>query len=113
MNRWIPIKDALDAGALVVPGSDWNVVPSVNPWIAIETLVTRRPPGGKGEPLGSAQRITLAQAIDIFTRQSARQSNFDHATGTLERGKLAGIVQTTEPSQPLLIMKERVSTSER
>ena len=41
MKRWIPVKDALDAGALSVPGSDWSVVPSVNPWIAIETLVTR------------------------------------------------------------------------
>jgi len=48
MKRWIPVKDALDAGAFSVPGSDWNVVPSVNPWIAIETLVTRRPPGGQG-----------------------------------------------------------------
>ncbi len=50
MKRWIPVKDAIDAGALVVPGSDWNVVPSVNPWIAIETLVTRQPPGGGDEP---------------------------------------------------------------
>ena len=92
MKRWIPVKDALDAGALVVPGSDWNVVPSVNPWIAIETLVTRQPPGGGGEPLGASQRITLEQAIDIFTRQGARKQNFDHATGTIERGKLADFI---------------------
>jgi predicted amidohydrolase YtcJ len=92
MKRWIPIKDALDAGALVVPGSDWNVVPSVNPWIAIETLVTRQPPGGGGEPLGAAERITLEQAVDIFTRQSARQMNFDYATGTIEEGKLADFI---------------------
>lgn len=89
MKRWIPVKDALDAGALVVPGSDWNVVPSVNPFIAIETLVTRQAPGGGGEVLGAQERITLEQAIDIFTRQSARQMNHDYATGTLERGKLA------------------------
>ena len=25
MQRWIPVKDALDAGAFVVPGSDWAV----------------------------------------------------------------------------------------
>jgi predicted amidohydrolase YtcJ len=92
MKRWIPIKDALDAGAMVVPGSDWNVVPSVNPFIAIETLVTRQVPGGGGEALGAAERITLPQAIDIFTRQSARQMNFDHATGTLEQGKLADFI---------------------
>jgi predicted amidohydrolase YtcJ len=68
------------------------VVPSVNPWIAIETLVTRQPPGGGGEPLGAAERITLEQAIDIFTRQSARQMNFDYATGTIEEGKLADFI---------------------
>jgi predicted amidohydrolase YtcJ len=92
MERWIPVKDALDAGALVVPGSDWNVVPSVNPWIAIETLVTRLPPGGAGEPLGAAERITLEQAVDMFTRQAARSRNFDYATGTLEPGKLADFI---------------------
>lgn len=92
MKRWIPIKDALDAGALVVPGSDWNVVPSVNPWIAIETLITRQVPGGGGEVLGANQRITLAQALDIFTRQAARQMNSDYATGTIEMGKLADVI---------------------
>lgn len=92
MKRWIPVRDALEAGALTVPGSDWNVVPSVNPFIAIETLVTRQVPGGGGEALGAAERISLEQAIDIFTRQSARQMNFDHATGTLEQGKLADFI---------------------
>jgi predicted amidohydrolase YtcJ len=92
MKRWIPVKDALDAGALVVPGSDWNVVPSVNPWIAIETLVTRQVPGGGGEVLGAQERITLEQAVDIFTRQSARQMNSGFATGTIEKGKLADLI---------------------
>jgi predicted amidohydrolase YtcJ len=92
MKRWIPVKDALDAGALAVPGSDWSVVPSVNPWIAIETLVTRQAPGGTGEVLGAQERITISQAIDMFTRASARQMNMDAATGTIETGKLADII---------------------
>ena len=92
MKRWTPVKDAIDAGALVVPGSDWNVVPSVNPWIAIETLVTRQVPGGGGEVLGAEERITLKQAVDLFTRNSAREMNFDHATGTIEKGKLADVI---------------------
>ncbi len=92
MKRWIPVKDALDAGAQVVAGSDWSVVPSVNPWIAIETLVTRQVPGGGGEVLGAQERITLDQAIDIFTRQSAEQMNSGHATGTIETGKLADMI---------------------
>jgi predicted amidohydrolase YtcJ len=92
MKRWIPIKDALDAGALSVPGSDWAVVPSVSPWIALETLVTRQPPGGRGEPLGAQERITLEQAVDMFTRASARQMNADHMTGTIEAGKMADLI---------------------
>ncbi len=92
MERWIPIKDALDSGILSVPGSDWNVVPSVNPWIAIETLVTRQPPGGGGEPLGAAERITLKQAIDMFTINSARQQYSADHLGTIETGKLADLV---------------------
>jgi len=92
MKRWTPVKDALDAGAFAVPGSDWNVVPSVNPWIAIETLVTRKPPGGQGEALGADEAITLKQAVDLFTINSARQMYDAHRRGTIELGKLADVI---------------------
>jgi predicted amidohydrolase YtcJ len=92
MERWIPVKDALDAGALAVPGSDWAVVPTVNPWIAIETLVTRQQPGGVGPPLGGAERISLDQAIAMYTINSARQRYESDRLGTLEPGKLADLV---------------------
>lgn len=92
MKRWIPVKDALDAGAFAVPGSDWAVVPSVNPWLAIETLVTRKQPGGIGEPLGADEAITLKQALDLFTINAARQQYASDRLGTIERGKLADIV---------------------
>ncbi len=91
MQRWIPVKDALDAGALVVPGSDWSVVPTVNPWIAIETLVTRQQPGGIGPPLGAQERITLKQAIDMYTINSARQRYEADRLGSIEPGKLADL----------------------
>ena len=92
MKRWIPVKDAIDSGALVVPGSDWSVVPSVNPWIAIETLVTRREPGGGGEPLGAVEKITLKQAMDMFTVNSARQMGQSNELGSIEPGLLADVV---------------------
>lgn len=92
MERWIPVKDALDAGALVVPGSDWPVVPSFNPWAAIETLVTRQVPGGGGETLGASQRISLQQAVDMFTVNAARQLGHRDRLGTLESGMLADLV---------------------
>jgi predicted amidohydrolase YtcJ len=92
MKRWIPVKEAIDSGALVVPGSDWAVVPSVNPWLAIETLVTRQKPGGGGEVLGAAEKITLQQAFDLFTVSSARQMGNAMRTGRIERGLLADLV---------------------
>jgi predicted amidohydrolase YtcJ len=92
MKRWTPVKDAIDAGALVVPGSDWSVVPSVNPWIAIETLVTRQQPGGGSETLGESERISLDQAIDLFTVNSARATGDRTRLGTIERGMLADLV---------------------
>ena len=92
MKRWTPVKDAINSGALVVPGSDWNVVPSVDPWIAIETLVTRQKPGGGGEALGEAEKITLQQAFDLFTVNSARHMGNGSKTGSIERGMLADIL---------------------
>lgn len=92
MKRWIPLKDAIDAGALVVPGSDWPVVPEVNPWLALETLVTRQAPGGGGETLGASEKITLAQAMELFTVNAARQLGHRDRTGALERGMLADLV---------------------
>jgi predicted amidohydrolase YtcJ len=92
MQRFTPVKDALDAGALVVPGSDWSVVPSVNPWIALETLVTREPPGGGAEPLSPSQRITLEQAFDLFTVNAAKQMGNAGRTGRIARGLLADVL---------------------
>ena len=92
MKRWIPVKEAIDAGALVVAGSDWSVVPSVNPWIAIETLVTRQKPGGGGETLGEAEKLTLEEAFKLFTVNSARQMGSASRTGAIEAGLLADVL---------------------
>jgi predicted amidohydrolase YtcJ len=92
MKRWIPVKEVLAGGSLVVPGSDWPVVPEVNPWVGIETLVTRQGLGGGGEVLGEVEKITLQQAIDMFTVNSARQMGNRDRTGRIERGLLADVI---------------------
>ena len=94
MERWIPIRDAVETGALVVAGSDWSVVPSVNPWLAIETMVTRQVPGGSAEMLGASQRIDLPTAFRIFTANGAAQLGERAEWGSLERGMRADFIVT-------------------
>lgn len=92
VERVWPVREMLEAHALVVPGSDWCVVPSVNPWSAIETLVTRQRPGGSTDSFGTSQAITLEQAFDLFTVNSARQEGMAHRVGRIEPGMLADVI---------------------
>ena len=57
-----PIKALVESGALVIYGSDWNVVPTPNPWPAIESMVTRADPFSNGE-----KTLWPEQAIDLAT----------------------------------------------
>lgn len=92
MKRFSPIRDALESGAIVVTGSDWPVVPIPNPWLAIETAMTRQAPGGSSATVGVAEAITLKQAIDLFTINAARALGVESQRGTLESGKAADFV---------------------
>ena len=94
MRRWVPIRDALDTGALVVAGSDWSVVPSVNPWLAMETMVTRQKPGGSVETLGVGQKISLEEAFTIMTHNGARLMGHRDKAGAIEVGMHADIFVT-------------------
>ncbi|MFA6031506.1 MAG: amidohydrolase [Myxococcota bacterium] len=92
MKRLWPIKDVLESGANVVIGSDWPVVPSANPWLALETLVSRQVPGAIGDPINAGQRITRQQAMDIMTRNGAAQMGRLDRGGTIEVGKFADFI---------------------
>ncbi len=92
IKRVWPVREMLDAGALVVPGSDWAVVPSVNPWIAIETLVRRERPGGSADSFGKAEAITVQEALQLFTVNAARQERMSDKVGRLAAGMLADFI---------------------
>jgi len=92
VKRIWPVRDTIDSGSLVVPGSDWSVVPSVNPWIGIETLVTRELPGGSDEGFGKEQAIALDEAIALFTVNSADQFGMGDKLGQLQAGYLADLI---------------------
>jgi len=92
MKRMYAFKDSLDASVHTVVGSDWPVVPFVNPWVAIETMVTRQVPGGGEDAVAPEEAITLKQAVDMVTIDAARQLNTASYTGSIEVGKLADLV---------------------
>jgi predicted amidohydrolase YtcJ len=92
IKRVWPVRELIESGALVVPGSDWSVIPSVNPWIGIETLVTREVPGGGDRSFGKVEAITLPQAMDLFTANAARQERMSNRVGAIEIGLLADVI---------------------
>jgi len=92
IDRVWPIREGFESGALVIAGSDWAVVPSPNPWIGIETAVTRRNPGGGTRSYGLKEAITLRQAVTMFTIDAARRMGMGSKAGSLEPGKLADFI---------------------
>ena len=92
--EYFPIKDLLTTGANVGMGSDWpSAAADMNPWPAIEAMVTRRNPlRDDDETLWLEQAITLEQALAIATRQGARAYRLEERTGSVEVGKSADLI---------------------
>jgi predicted amidohydrolase YtcJ len=89
-----PIRDLHEAGASMAIGSDWpSVAVSMNPWPAIEAMVTRRNPHTDApEALWPEQAITLHQALEIFTLGGAHAYRLETVTGSIEVGKSADLI---------------------
>ena len=92
-SKWLyPIKSVLDTGAVVAFGSDWFVT-SGNPLLGIETAVTRHDPlTDISDPFLESERISLADAIEAYTINSAYVNFIDDETGSIEKGKVADLI---------------------
>ncbi|HET9313142.1 MAG TPA: amidohydrolase, partial [Nitrospira sp.] len=90
-EHYFPIRSLLEADAPVAAGSDWpSVVPSMNPWVGIEGMVTRQDPlSNDGPALWPAEAISLEQAIEIYTLSGARALRLVDKTGSITAGKSA------------------------
>ena len=89
-----PIKNLVDAGALVTYGSDWlSAIQSANPWPGLEGMVTRKNPYDEmpGE-MGPEQAVDLPTAIEIFTINGAKAMRWPDRTGSIEVGKSADMI---------------------
>ncbi|MCF2857664.1 amidohydrolase [Pseudoalteromonas sp. SMS1] len=76
----VPIKSLVANNATLTLSSDWNVSP-FNPFIGISNAISRVP-----------QAITLTQALEAYTINSAFAMGQEHLVGSIEVGKLADLV---------------------
>ncbi len=120
-DRWHSLAQD---GATLVFSSDWPCTWPPDPFVSIQQTVTRN--GWSGRGYGAHQsgrtmsdqiespeeRITVSQAIDAYTRNSAFASFRDQEVGTLEPGKLADLVVLSQDifaAKPLEISKTRAT----
>jgi predicted amidohydrolase YtcJ len=82
-------RSFLDYGIAVSGASDSPCGP-YEPLLAIQSCVTRR--SSAGESLGSGQRITVEEALSLYTMASAYASFEENIKGSITPGKLADMV---------------------
>lgn len=89
-----PMRDLVDSGAVVAAGSDWPcALPSPDPWVGLQTMVTRRSPDGSlPGALNADQALTVEEAVAAFTREPARAMGLGDVTGRLARGLAADFI---------------------
>lgn len=81
-------KTLLSSGVSCAGGSDAPVEP-VDPLLGIHAAVTRRAPWQSHEGWNEKEKLTLFEALKLFTVGGAYATNEEHKKGTLSRGKLA------------------------
>ena len=89
MRHMMPYRDYLDAGIKVAAGCDFSPGP-FSPLLGIQGMVTRT--GWNGETWGANQRISIAEALLVYTWNGAYNSHEENAKGSIAPGKLADFV---------------------
>ncbi|MBI2985563.1 MAG: amidohydrolase [Deltaproteobacteria bacterium] len=94
--RGFPFRSLLDAGLIVTGGSDAPVA-APDPMKGIDCLVTRRlDPRPDAPVLNPAERVSVLQAVRMYTYNGAYSSFEEHLKGSLEVGKLADLAVLSE-----------------
>ncbi|HXY48094.1 MAG TPA: amidohydrolase family protein [Terriglobales bacterium] len=91
-RRTYAFRSFLDHGVRLAFGTDWDVAP-LNPLLGLYAAVTRATLDGK-HPNGwfPEQRLTVAEAVEAYTRGSAYAEFQEAEKGSITPGKLADMV---------------------
>jgi predicted amidohydrolase YtcJ len=84
-----PFKTLLDHGIKVAGSSDCPIVPS-DPLIGIYAAISRR--GEKNHMLGGQEKVSMKDALQMYTMHAAQASFEETIKGTITPGKLADLV---------------------
>ncbi|SFQ47559.1 hypothetical protein SAMN05421670_2242 [Psychrobacillus psychrotolerans] len=82
-----PFKSLLDSGVICAGSSDAPIEP-LNPLLGIHAALTRRKSGESHDGYNVKEKLTIYEAIKLFTVGGAYATNEELVKGTLERGKL-------------------------
>ncbi len=82
-------RSFLDAGMKIAAHSDHSAGP-MPPLMGIHALVNRKSKAGK--PVGMSQKISVTEALKLYTINAAYQSFDEDKLGSIEVGKLADMV---------------------
>ncbi|MET3288905.1 UNVERIFIED_CONTAM: putative amidohydrolase YtcJ [Brevibacillus sp. OAP136] len=94
VNHMYPARDFIDNGIIAAGSSDCPVT-HYNPLLGIHVAVNRK--SGSGQAVGANQRITVLEAIKLYTWNGAYASFEENIKGSIEVGKLADLVVLSEP----------------
>lgn len=86
LERMFAAKSFLDAGIKVAAHSDHGAGP-YPPLMGIHALVNRKT--AKGQPIGQSQRISVMDALKLYTINGAYQLFEERTMGSIEQGKYA------------------------
>lgn len=105
------LRDLVDAGSLMVLGSDWPTAP-VDPRVGLAWAQLRRPASQPEEPVIGVpgQELTGAEAFAGYTTNAAWVTGSQHERGRLRRGSVADFVAWTD--DPVTVNPTRLQSVE-
>lgn len=89
LERMFAARSFLDAGVMIAAHSDHPCAP-YPPLMAIHGLVNRKTKAGR--PIGASQKVSVTDALRLYTVNAAYQQFDEDKLGSLEEGKLADMV---------------------
>lgn len=101
MKQFLPLRSLMDAGLVVVGGSDHMIrfdarkaINPYHPFFGMWMAITRKTAGGA--VFNPEQRITREQALRMWTINGAYNSFEEKVKGSIEPGKLADMIVVTK-----------------